>query len=188
MIDRTEARFGLKPQRLVGDTAYGTAQMLGWIVKDKDIAPHVPVWDRSERKKARPKFYFFDCGVVRAIEQRLTDPPTPVEEGVLFETWFFRELVRHRDYAEKEHSFALWREGKHEVDFLVTRGGAPILAFECKRSMESPSVATVEAFRRQHPRTPIVVVTAKEAPPRRTEAGIEVLSWRDAIERYRAVR
>jgi transposase len=50
MIDRTEARFGLKPQRLVGDTAYGTAQMLGWMVKDKDIAPHVPVWDRSERK------------------------------------------------------------------------------------------------------------------------------------------
>jgi predicted AAA+ superfamily ATPase len=80
-------------------------------------------WDRSERKKARPKFYFFDCGAVRAIEQRLTDPPTPVEEGVLFETWFFREMVRHRDYAEKEHSFALWREGKHEVDFLVTRGG-----------------------------------------------------------------
>lgn len=50
MIDRTEARFGLKPQRLVGDTAYGTAQMLGWMVKDKHIAPHVPVWDRSERK------------------------------------------------------------------------------------------------------------------------------------------
>jgi IS5 family transposase len=50
MIDRTEARFGLKPQRLVGDTAYGTAQMLGWMVNDKDIAPHVPVWDRSERK------------------------------------------------------------------------------------------------------------------------------------------
>lgn len=50
MVDRVEARFGLKPQRLVGDTAYGTAPMLGWMVKDKDIAPHVPVWDRSERK------------------------------------------------------------------------------------------------------------------------------------------
>lgn len=50
MVDRVEARFGLTPQRLVGDTAYGTAPMLGWMVKDKDIAPHVPVWDRSERK------------------------------------------------------------------------------------------------------------------------------------------
>jgi len=50
MVNRVEQRFGLKPDRLVGDTAYGTAPMLGWMVQDKGIAPHVPVWDRSERK------------------------------------------------------------------------------------------------------------------------------------------
>jgi hypothetical protein len=50
MIDRVEERFDLKPARLVGDTAYGTAPMLGWMVQDKRIAPHVPVWDKSERK------------------------------------------------------------------------------------------------------------------------------------------
>jgi transposase len=50
MIDRVEQRFGIKPQRLVGDTAYGTAEMLSWMVKEKHIAPHVPVWDRTERK------------------------------------------------------------------------------------------------------------------------------------------
>ncbi len=50
MINRVEERFGMKPDRLVGDTAYGTAPMLGWMVQDKGIAPHVPVWDRSERK------------------------------------------------------------------------------------------------------------------------------------------
>ena len=35
-------------------------------------------WDRSERKKARPKFYFFDTGVTRAIQDRLNDDPTPL--------------------------------------------------------------------------------------------------------------
>jgi transposase len=50
MIDRVEQRFGIKPRRLVGDTAYGTAEMLSWMVKEKHIAPHVPVWDRTERK------------------------------------------------------------------------------------------------------------------------------------------
>ena len=50
MVDRVEERFGLKPDRLVGDTAYGTGPMLGWMVEDKRIAPHVPVWDRTERK------------------------------------------------------------------------------------------------------------------------------------------
>jgi transposase len=50
MINRVEERFGMKPDRLVGDTAYGTAPMLGWMVQEKGIAPHVPVWDRSDRK------------------------------------------------------------------------------------------------------------------------------------------
>ena len=50
MVDRVEERFNLKPDRLVGDTAYGTGSMLGWMVEEKRIAPHVPVWDRSERK------------------------------------------------------------------------------------------------------------------------------------------
>jgi transposase len=49
MIDRTEERFGLHPKRLAGDTAYGAAPMLAWLVKEKGIAPHIPVFDRSRR-------------------------------------------------------------------------------------------------------------------------------------------
>jgi hypothetical protein len=37
MIERTEERFGLKPERLVGDTAYGAAPMLNWLVEEKGI-------------------------------------------------------------------------------------------------------------------------------------------------------
>jgi len=50
MVDRVEARFEIKPKRLMGDTAYGTAEMLGWMVDEKDIEPHVPVWDKGERR------------------------------------------------------------------------------------------------------------------------------------------
>jgi hypothetical protein len=49
MLDRTEASFGLKPQRLSADTAYGSAEILAWMVEEKNIAPHVPVWDKGER-------------------------------------------------------------------------------------------------------------------------------------------
>ena len=49
MIDRVEARFGIKPGKLVGDTGYGSAEMLGWLVEDRKIAPHIPVWDKSKR-------------------------------------------------------------------------------------------------------------------------------------------
>ena len=50
MIERTEERFGLKPERLAADTAYGSAATLDWIVTEKGIAPHIPVWDRSKRE------------------------------------------------------------------------------------------------------------------------------------------
>ena len=49
MIDRVHDRFGIKPNKLVGDTGYGSAEMLGWLVDDRQIAPHIPVWDKSKR-------------------------------------------------------------------------------------------------------------------------------------------
>jgi transposase len=49
MIERTEQRFALKPARLIGDMAYGSGSMLGWLVETKQIEPHIPVWDKSER-------------------------------------------------------------------------------------------------------------------------------------------
>ena len=50
MIERTEERFDLKPERLAADTAYGSGANLNWLVKDKKIAPHIPVIDRSKRE------------------------------------------------------------------------------------------------------------------------------------------
>jgi hypothetical protein len=65
MIERTEERFGLKPERLAADTAYGSAATLDWIVNDKGIAPHIPVWDRSKRDDgtfSREDFTFYKEG------------------------------------------------------------------------------------------------------------------------------
>ena len=50
MLERTAERFGLKPERLAGDSAYGSAEMLHWLVEEQKIAPHVPVIDKSTRQ------------------------------------------------------------------------------------------------------------------------------------------
>lgn len=49
MIVRAEERFDLYPERLAGDTAYGSAEMLAWLVNECGIEPHVPVFDKSKR-------------------------------------------------------------------------------------------------------------------------------------------
>jgi len=50
MLDRTEERLDLKPKRLAADMAYGTGKFLGWLVKEKKITPHIPVWEKSDRQ------------------------------------------------------------------------------------------------------------------------------------------
>jgi transposase len=50
MIERTEACFGIKPEWLAADTAYGSASNLDWLVNEQGIAPHVPVIDKSTRE------------------------------------------------------------------------------------------------------------------------------------------
>ena len=49
MIERTQARFNIKPERLAADTAYGSGANLNWLV-DKKIAPHIPVIEKSKRE------------------------------------------------------------------------------------------------------------------------------------------
>jgi transposase len=49
MIKRTADRFAIEPARLAADTGYGSAEMLGWLVEDRGIEPHIPVFDKSQR-------------------------------------------------------------------------------------------------------------------------------------------
>lgn len=50
MIERVEERFGIKPDSLAADTAYGSAATLNWLIHAKQIAPHIPVIDKSKRE------------------------------------------------------------------------------------------------------------------------------------------
>ncbi len=49
MIERVRERHDLHPDRLAADTAYGSAEMLEWLVNARGIAPHIPIIDKSGR-------------------------------------------------------------------------------------------------------------------------------------------
>ena len=49
MIQRSLERFDLYPSRLLGDSAYGSAERLGWLLYEHGIEPHVTVFDKSAR-------------------------------------------------------------------------------------------------------------------------------------------
>jgi transposase len=61
MLERAEARHGLYPERLCADTGYGSAEMLGWLVEEKAIEPHIPVHQtgrQAEGTLAREDFRY----------------------------------------------------------------------------------------------------------------------------------
>jgi len=95
MIERVERKFDLTPKRLVADTAYGAAPMLNWIVNEKKIEPHIPVWEKSLREDgtfSRPDFQFdertntYEC----PGGKKLTSTGRPTNAG----TVLFRALQR----------------------------------------------------------------------------------------------
>lgn len=86
MIERTEERFGIKPKRLAADTAYGSGSNLHWLVKDKDIAPHIPVIDKSKREDgtfSREDFRFDNARNVYVCpaNKTLTTTGTVIDDG-----------------------------------------------------------------------------------------------------------
>lgn len=65
MITRVADRLGVEPARLVADTGYGSAEMLNWLVEERGIEPHIPVFDKSARTDgslARADFTYDHAG------------------------------------------------------------------------------------------------------------------------------
>jgi predicted AAA+ superfamily ATPase len=156
------------------------------ILEDTLIGFFLWPYARSERKKSRPKFYFFDCGVIRAIQNRLQDPPTPLEQGFLFETWFINELRRIRDYQDKPHDFSFWRERNHEMDLIISKNRKPVLAIECKSGNMDLDVTTERRFLDLFPGVPLMVASLADKKARKIR-NIDVLPWREVLEHYNAL-
>ena len=157
------------------------------ILEDTLIGRFVWPFNRSERKKARPKFYFFDCGVVKALQSRLTHRPAPAELGFLFETWIFNELTRIKDYSKSEHRISLWRKDKWEMDFLIHSGTKPLLAIECKTGKQIKNTHSIKAFQKDFPKTPVIICSLQDSRTRKISKNLLLEPYKKTIERYRSL-
>ena len=109
------------------------------ILEDTLIGFFLEPYHNSFRKRLveKPKFYFFDTGVVRALARRASIPLTPktASYGEAFEHYIILEFVRLASYFEPDYrfSFVLTSSGV-EIDLVVERPGKPLLCVEIKSS------------------------------------------------------
>ncbi len=79
MIERVHDDLGIWPRKLIGDTGYGSAETLAWLVHERDIEPHIPVFDKSSRNDgtfSRADFVFdvgadtYTCPAGKLLKRR----------------------------------------------------------------------------------------------------------------------
>jgi len=106
MIERVQDRFGVWPERLAADTGYGSAEMLAWLVHERDIQPHIPVFDKSVRRdgtfeRADFRYDLSDDSYVCPAGNRLRPRNRNFTQarGDVGQDGFIRYRARQQDYA-----------------------------------------------------------------------------------------
>ena len=118
-------------------TGVPTVQSYFQILEDTLIGTLVESFHESVRKRQRenPKFYFFDTGVQRALENTLTVDllPQTYAYGVAFEHFIINEIQRLQSYQQKDYRFSYLRtQAGVEIDLIVERPGKKRLLLEIK--------------------------------------------------------
>jgi len=107
MIDRTAERFDLKPARLVGDAGYGSAEMVAWLVDEREIEPHVKLMDKSERTDGT----FSRTDFVYDAERDLYECPDGNELRR-----YHRNFSKPRDGVSKDGKMITYRASRLDCD------------------------------------------------------------------------
>ena len=153
------------------------------ILEDTLIGRFLPAFVKRAKRRliGAPKFFMFDVGIVAQLAHR-----GPVETGSeLFgkalEHYIYMELSAHTIYSGLLYPLSYWRTASQfEVDFIMGE--------EVAVEVKSTSLATdkhlkgLRAFKEEHPHQRYILVT-RDAVPRRTADGIDILPWRVFLER-----
>jgi len=149
------------------------------ILKDTLILHELPAWRKSKKRKplASSKYYFFDIGVVSALQEREFSPGTP-EFGEAFETYIFHELICYRDYMGEE-PLSYWRSTSgFEVDFII--GDHTAIEVKAKENVSPAELKPLRALAEEKKLKRFLCVSLE--PRRRETADVTVLPYKDFLE------
>jgi len=148
------------------------------ILADTLLLHELPAWKKSKRRKplSSSKYYFFDVGVVGALQGREFRPGTP-EFGEALETIIFHELLSHRDYVSGQ-PLSYWRSTSgFEVDFLIADHTA--IEVKATSTVDRSDVKSLHALAEEKPWKRLLCVCME---PRRRQLGdVTVLPWSDFL-------
>lgn len=150
------------------------------ILEDTLIAHQLPAWKASVKRKpiVTPKFYFFDVGVARHLQQRRGLRLRSPEFGAAFEAYIHHELKTYLDYRGAG-TLNYWRsKSGYEVDFVLNHRTA--IEVKAKTPVGRRDLRGLQALREEGLLERYLLVSLERQP--RRIAGVEAVPWRQFIE------
>lgn len=164
-----------------------TVQNYFQILEDTFVGVLLQPFHESIRNRQRknPKFYYFDMGITRALQNRLTLDivPQSYEYGELFEQFILLELIRLNSYYKKHFRFSyLTTKDDVEVDIVIERPGKSRIFLEIKSASQVLSLAEekLTGFKKLvHDAKNIEGIIVSQDPVARVKEGLRFLYWRN---------
>ncbi len=154
------------------------------ILIDTMLAKFLDAYQKKPKRRVigASKFYFSDVGVVNHLAKRGNLEPGADLFGKAFENWIFHELSAHSAYSNLHYDLAYWRLASGlEVDFIINDME---LAIEAKSSAKitSDHLRGLRALAEDHPKVKRRILVSLEKQSRRTEDGIELMSYKEFVK------
>lgn len=154
------------------------------ILIDTMLAKFLDAYQKKPKRRVigASKFYFSDVGVVNHLAKRGNLEPGAELFGKAFENWIFHELSAHSAYSNLYYDLAYWRLASGlEVDFIINDME---LAIEAKSSAKitSDHLRGLRALAEDHPKVKRRILVSLEKQSRRTEDGIELMSYKEFVK------
>jgi predicted AAA+ superfamily ATPase len=161
-----------------------TAKAYFEILQDTLLGSFLPALRRRAKRRLveAPKFYFFDVGVLGRIAKRGPVEPGSELFGRALEHFIHQQLRAHAAYSGLHYELAYWRTASQiEVDFVLADAS---VAVEVKATTQASDqhLRGLRAFADEYQPRRAVLVSLDPAP-RRVAPGIDILPWREFLER-----
>ena len=159
------------------------------ILEDTLVGFFLPTYSRSVRKQQQkaPKFYLFDIGITRALNETLTLPIRSKTYifGRAFEHFVILECFRLNHYFRKHYKFSyLKTKNGLEVDLVIQRPGKKEVIVEIKSTDEirKDHIKAIKHFSSSWDLPHVAQVWSQDTQAQSIQ-GVSCLHWQMALEK-----
>ena len=159
------------------------------ILEDTLIGYYLHPFQHSFRKRLskKPKFYFFDTGVVRALTRLIEIPLAESTSafGDVFEHFIINQCIQLASYCHRNYRFSyLATKDDAEIDLVVERPGQKILFIEIKSAttVENRHLSTLRTLSRDFGDCEVICLSREQYVKKIDE--IMIYPWAAGIKKY----